>query len=177
MKSNFIVFVNRNLRLIQRLANTGPTCTSYRRMSELKIGGNFVHPGCKFFIDAFNVTRKRWRKPKGDQEWTIQSLTQASLGIRHRTKTSKTKYSTQKTRKTSNTDPTKNWWWTRVLAKGQQFLFLISHPPCYSYIVKSSKSIIDHMGKTKVRKRSKIYCHLRNLTLNVRWHQMCRIFR
>jgi hypothetical protein len=33
-------------------------------------------------------------------------------------------------KKMSNTDPTKN----QILAKGKQFLPLIRHPPCYSYI-------------------------------------------
>jgi hypothetical protein len=32
------------------------------------------------------------------------------------------------------TDPTEKPWWTRELAKGKQFLLLIRHPPCYSYI-------------------------------------------
>jgi len=38
------------------------------------------------------------------------------------------------THKTKMPDHTKNRGWTHVLAKGKQFLFLIRHPPCYSYI-------------------------------------------
>ena len=44
----------------------------------------------------------------------------------HRTNTKK-KYTTQKTKKMTNTDPTKNRGWTQVLVKGKQFLPLIRH--------------------------------------------------
>ena len=43
---------------------------------------------------------------------------------------------TQKTRRIRNTDTTKNVGRTRVIGKGNQFLFLIRHLLCYS---KSSK--------------------------------------
>ena len=52
---------------------------------------------------------------------------------RHRTKTNKTKNTTQKPTKMRNTDPTKNREWTQVLTKGKQFLLLIRHPLCFSY--------------------------------------------
>jgi hypothetical protein len=38
-----------------------------------------------------------------------------------------------KSKKMSNTDPTKNWRWTQVLATGKQIISLISHPPCCSH--------------------------------------------
>jgi hypothetical protein len=41
---------------------------------------------------------------------------------------------TQKHEKISNTNPPENWRRTQVLAKGKQFLLLIIHPFCYSYI-------------------------------------------
>jgi hypothetical protein len=37
----------------------------------------------------------------------------------------------------SNTDPIKNPGWTPVVVKGKQFMFLITHPLCYSYIQSS----------------------------------------
>ena len=40
---------------------------------------------------------------------------------------------TQKTKKMSNMDLTKNRRWTQAHAKEKQFLPLIRHPPCYSY--------------------------------------------
>jgi hypothetical protein len=58
------------------------------------------------------------------------------LGTRHKMKTNTTKNTTQKTRRIRNTDTTKNVGRTRVIGKGNQFLFLNRHPLCYS---KSSK--------------------------------------
>ena len=52
-----------------------------------------------------------------------------TINLQHRKKTNKTK-TQQKTEKLSNTDSTKNLWWTTV-KKGNQFL--IRHPTCYSY--------------------------------------------
>jgi hypothetical protein len=54
---------------------------------------------------------------------------------RHRTKTKKkqTKNTTQKNKKMTNTNPTYDRRWIQMLTKGQQFLLLIRHPPCYSY--------------------------------------------
>ena len=49
---------------------------------------------------------------------------------------------TQKTIKISNTDPSKNQGWTHMLKKGKQFLFLIRHPPCYSYIQSSPAKVL-----------------------------------
>jgi len=43
----------------------------------------------------------------------------------------------QKSKKMSNTDPTKNRGSAQVLAKGKQFLLLIIHPLYYSYIQSS----------------------------------------
>ena len=43
------------------------------------------------------------------------------------------KNTTQKTKKMSNTDPTKYRGCTQVLANGKQFLPLRRHPSCYSY--------------------------------------------
>jgi hypothetical protein len=41
---------------------------------------------------------------------------------------------TQKTKIMSNTDPAKkNRGWTHVLAKGRQFLPVLTHPTCYLY--------------------------------------------
>ena len=41
---------------------------------------------------------------------------------------------TRITKKMSNTDATRNRGCTQVLRKGKQFLALLIHPPCYSYI-------------------------------------------
>jgi hypothetical protein len=96
------------------------------------------------------------RHTSGNQECTIQRdwqheahtrqprmynpETLATLGTQAKTKNvqsrhrAKTKHNTtQKTKKTSNTDPTNNWGRTDVLANGKQFLPLIRYPPCYSY--------------------------------------------
>ena len=43
-------------------------------------------------------------------------------------------WTTQKTKKMSNSDNTKNSGWTQVVVKGKQFLILIRHTQCYSYI-------------------------------------------
>jgi len=47
--------------------------------------------------------------------------TWTTLGTRHRMKTNKTKHSTQKTKKITNTDPIKNWVWTMELMKKNHF--------------------------------------------------------
>ena len=41
----------------------------------------------------------------------------------------------------NNTHPTKYRGWTKALTKGNQFLIFIRHPPCYSYKVKSGRSL------------------------------------
>jgi len=63
-------------------------------------------------------------------------------------KTNKTKNTTQKTKKMSNTDPTKNQGWIQAPQRGKQFLPPTRHPPCYSY----SQSVLD----TTMRKKAKI---------------------
>jgi len=49
----------------------------------------------------------------------------------HRTRTKNT--TQKKTKQMSNTNPTKNRWWTQMFVKGKQFLPLIRHSPFYSY--------------------------------------------
>jgi len=55
-------------------------------------------------------------------EGTIKNEQYRETGVigytRHRTKTNKTKHTTQKTKKMSNTDPTKNRVWTQALVIG-----------------------------------------------------------
>ena len=55
----------------------------------------------------------------------------------------------------SNTDPTKNRAWTQVLVKGKQFLLLIRHLSCYSYIQWSSVSLVMERGKKNIYVKSK----------------------
>jgi len=53
---------------------------------------------------------------------------------RHSAKTIKTQNNaTQKIKKMSNTDPTKNRGWARVHSKSKQFLSIIRHPTYYLY--------------------------------------------
>jgi hypothetical protein len=40
-----------------------------------------------------------------------------------------------------STDPTKNRGWTQVLTKSKQFLLLVRHLPCFSYI--QSKNTVE----------------------------------
>ena len=42
----------------------------------------------------------------------------------------------------SNTDPIQAQVWTQVLRKGKQFLILIRHQPCYSYIQSSPGKVL-----------------------------------
>jgi uncharacterized membrane protein len=49
---------------------------------------------------------------------------------------------TQKAKKMSNKDPTKNRGRAQVFAKGKQFLLLIRHPPYYSYIQSSPVKVL-----------------------------------
>ena len=63
--------------------------------------------------------------------------TQETLGTRNRTKTNKTKNTTQKTKIVSNMALVIKKKVTQGPSKGKQFLFLIRYPPCYSYTMKS----------------------------------------
>jgi hypothetical protein len=54
---------------------------------------------------------------------------------------------TQKTNKMSNTDSTKKRELTHVLAKDKRFLLHIRYLPCYSYIIKSGRSLGGDIGK------------------------------
>jgi hypothetical protein len=59
-----------------------------------------------------------------------QSRDTGNIGhTRHRTKTNKTRTTTQNTNKMSNKDPIKILKY-QVLAKGKQFVLFIRHPPC-----------------------------------------------
>ena len=83
------------------------------------------------------------------------------IGERNRN-TRKNKANTkQKTKKMSNTDPTKtpgeN---SRVLAKGNQFLLLIGHPPCYSFI---HSSLVNVM--TVIERKGNMYVKSKNITV------------
>ena len=58
--------------------------------------------------------------------------------------------------------PPKNWTWTQELAKSKQFLLLIRHLPCYSYIQSSPVKVLWVIEARKhLRKKEKIHCHLR----------------
>ena len=62
--------------------------------------------------------------------------TDNNWNTRHRTKTNKArrKHNTaQKTKIISNTDPAKKTGWAHVLAKGMQFLPVLTHPTSYLY--------------------------------------------
>ena len=71
---------------------------------------------------------------------------------------------TQKTQNRCTTWPSpNNRRWTQVLAKGKQFLLLIRHPPCYSYIQSSPVKVLAVRKERKhLRKKEKIHCHLRS---------------
>ena len=47
----------------------------------------------------------------------------------------------------SNTDPTKKYGGNQVLANGQQFLFLIRHPPCCLCMQSSSVKVLAVIEK------------------------------
>ena len=79
--------------------------------------------------------------------------TQATLGTRHRYEDQQNKNTTQKTKKITNTDPTKNRRWTQKLEKGKQFLFLIRQSPCYS---QSNHFVLSH--STFLLYRGYCYC-------------------
>ena len=70
-------------------------------------------------LEKAEGTVKNWQSRDTGNNWHT----------RHRAKTNKTqKHSiAQKAKKTSNTDPTKNQGWNKVLEKGKQFLLLIRH--------------------------------------------------
>ena len=53
----------------------------------------------------------------------------------------------------SNTDPPKNEGCTQVFAKGKQFLLLIRHPPCYSYIQSSPVKVLAVIEETKHQRK------------------------
>jgi hypothetical protein len=44
----------------------------------------------------------------------------------------------------NDTDPSVKRGWIKVLMKGKEFLFLVRHPPCYSY-----SSLVSDRGKNK----------------------------
>ena len=72
----------------------------------------------------------------------------------------KHKHTTQKTKKMSNTGPTKTWWWTQVLTKGKQFLLLIRHPSCYP----CSQIASDTTTHIQVQRCFQSYLFLRIIT-------------
>jgi len=59
--------------------------------------------------------------------------TKATLGTRHRTKTNKTKISTENWKRWATQTPPKKRGWTQILAKIKQFLLLTRLLSCYSY--------------------------------------------
>ena len=61
---------------------------------------------------------------------------------RYRTKTNKAKNTTHKNKKDDQHWPHQKQEWTQVLAKSKQFLLLISHLPCYSYIQSSPVKVL-----------------------------------
>jgi hypothetical protein len=81
---------------------------------------------------------------------------------RRQTKHKNTQKNPHKTKKMSNKDPQK----TRgepiiMLAKSKQFLLLIRHPPCYSYILsRPTVNLLGDRGK-KLHKKEMIHCHFR----------------
>jgi hypothetical protein len=69
--------------------------------------------------------------------------------LQHGTQNVKThNRTTKKTETIINTDPPKTGSETRVLVKGKQFLLLIRHSPCYTYIQSSSVQVFA-MQKVK----------------------------
>jgi len=73
---------------------------------------------------------KRLESTEGAIQNEKSRETRATLGTRHITKSNKTTTTKHTLTKTlRKTDP---GWWTHVLAKSKQFLFLIRHPSYYS---------------------------------------------
>jgi len=70
---------------------------------------------------------------KNSRKWTLEKTDVAVKNgqSRHKTKTNKANNATQKSKMMSNKDQTREW--TMAPEKGNQFLPLIRHPPCYSY--------------------------------------------
>jgi len=74
---------------------------------------------------------------------------QATLGIRQITKTKKTKSITQKAKKVSNTDPMIKPVVTQMFARGQQFLYLVRHPPCLKKLYDRHQELVDPYGMSE----------------------------
>jgi hypothetical protein len=106
-----------------------------------------------YFNIIFNlVSSCIWKERKTNKQYCIQTLEKTESAIkygesretgnigysRHRTKTKKN--TTQKIKKMSNTDPTKNRGWIQTSERGKQFLHPTRHPPCYSY----SQYVLDN---------------------------------
>ena len=103
------------------------------------------------------AANKRWRRSKGHWQHCIHKTLRAKTN-----KAQKHKKNPHKTKKMSNKDPQK----TRgepiiMLAKSKQFLLLIRHPPCYSYILsRPTVNLLGDRGK-KLHKKEMIHCHFR----------------
>jgi len=81
---------------------------------------------------TLEISKSQWRTDNPEKL--------ATLGTQDRRK----KNTTQKIKKMINTDSTENPGWTQAAAKGNQFLPLINHPPCYSYNVVRNTTRIDN---------------------------------
>jgi hypothetical protein len=113
-----------------------------------------------------NIINKTWallQTTGGKDELNMVFMWKSYRASQHGTQNIKPhNRTTQKTIKMSNTDPSKNQSWTHMLKKGKQFLLLIRHPPCYSYIQSISVKVLAVIEERKnLRKKLKIHCHLR----------------
>ena len=102
-----------------------------------------------------------------DNPQTLVTLVTQETGRRQ----TKHKSITQKAKKFSKTEPTKNRSWTKVLASCNQFLPLIKHPPWISFTsisfppLRSTIAVISSNGK-QVHQKSKTNTQVGHLLTN-----------
>ena len=106
-------------------------------------------------INTISVRENR----RGDQEWTLQRHRQHWT---HKTQDEDNKTITHKTKKMNNTGATK-YGVNACAHEGKQFLLLIRHPPCYSFIasIRPIKVLSVIEERKHLRTKEKINFHQR----------------
>ena len=108
--TRYFVIASLSLLTLSKMLNE---CTAQAYTFNLKIH-------CDFSFSIFHLRNLKWN--------TVRNRVLLS------TIWNEERNRTQKANTVCNTGPNKNKWWIQVLAKGKQFLLLIKHRPCYSYI-------------------------------------------